>query len=84
MRAVIRRPVSPLRRYSPLFYGVSRIISSGSYALPASHFVSPVKVQVSDRASFKHCGYKGKGSLGQISSGRHRRRIFCASMLSNN
>jgi hypothetical protein len=43
MRAAIRCFVSPVRRYPPL-YSASGIGSSGSLT---SHFVGPVKVQVS-------------------------------------
>ena len=72
MRAAIRRLVSPVRRYPALFMAFRELFHPGHALYQHLHFVGPMKVQVSDRASFiiKHYGYQIENDLFWAGFGR--------------
>jgi FkbM family methyltransferase len=72
MRAAIRRLVSPVRRYPALFTAFRELFHPGHALYQHLHFVGPMKVQVSDRASFiiKHYGYQIENDLFWAGFGR--------------
>src|SRR5271170_7845177 len=72
MRAAIRRLVSPVRRYPPLFLALRRIFHPGRTLFRHLPFLGPVKVQVSDHASFmiNHYGYPVENDLFWADFGR--------------
>jgi FkbM family methyltransferase len=72
MRAAIRRLVSPVRRYPALFVALRELFHPGRALYQHLHFIGPIKVQVSDRASFmiNHYGYQVENDLFWTGFGR--------------
>jgi FkbM family methyltransferase len=65
MKAATRRLVSPLRRYPVFFLALRELFHPGHSLYQHLHFIGPVKVQVSERASFmiNHYGAKIENDL---------------------
>jgi FkbM family methyltransferase len=72
MKATFRRLGSPLRRYPALFLALRELFHPGRTLYQHLHFVGPVKVQVSDSASFmiNHYGYMVENDLFWAGYGR--------------
>jgi FkbM family methyltransferase len=72
MRAAIRRLVAPVRRYPALFVAFRELFQPGRAFYQHLHFIGPIKVQVSDRASFmiNHYGYQVENDLFWAGFGR--------------
>ena len=65
IRAAIHRLVSPLRRYPMLFLALRELFHVGRPFYQHLHFIGPIKVPVTDRASFmiNHYGYQVENDL---------------------
>ena len=72
MRTVVHRLVSPVRRHPALFMALRGVFHPGPALYQHLHFVGPIKVQVSDHASFmvNHYGFQIENDLFWAGYGR--------------